>query len=702
MPAVDNTNPNANKPAVEVLKNSKLATPNQLELMGGDVNLVDFRLQMRNKAGISLESVITEAQIERTIEGASVLTVTVIDNNDRDIQRSRKLGRKVDVKIDGLWFTLVGVKKNNNILNLVFEEREVNVLRYYAKFAMASRETTTRAEFALKLIQEVKEMTIPYEIPDLHVKSTPSDVIGPDQTLVSSTGDFTQTPAAGGIAGDQQGLTAKGEPATKEQIGNANAILAEGARRHASRKVLVCSIMTAIDESVLINLVGGDRDSVGLFQQRHSQGWPATRNIPVDAGAFFDAAISIDQRDPTTSYNDLCQRVQNSGTPYAYGQYQAEAEKFVDASGTPGANASSAVPDGTQGATANNQAATGVTGAVGGAAASVAGALGLTATVDNPQAALSGNYYTRGTLSQKGTSYILTKENTWNCLIRLFREVNWRVFVVSGKIYIISDQRLFMAKPFMSISEDTDGINWINYDYDEGKKEATVRVECHLSRWSAPPGSIVQIHNMGVVDGRWLVNDVSRSLFNTDGTITLKKPLPVLPEPTTLIALPSGFTGPVPLPAGDRNSGGAAGTGNDGNNTDIQNRIVNYAKSQLGLPYAFGTESPGVSFDCSGLTHAAYGSVGIPIPRRSQEQFQAGPIVFGTLMPGDLVFFITDGTADAPGHVGIYIGDGKMIDAPHTGAVVRVDPNFTSRSDYIGATRPWDLSNSRNSGGRPG
>jgi cell wall-associated NlpC family hydrolase len=86
----------------------------------------------------------------------------------------------------------------------------------------------------------------------------------------------------------------------------------------------------------------------------------------------------------------------------------------------------------------------------------------------------------------------------------------------------------------------------------------------------------------------------------------------------------------------------------------------------------------------------AYQQGGVPLPRTSREQWFAGARVSdpGDLQPGDLVFFAYDLTD--PGtihHVGIYIGAGNMIDAPHQGAVVTMRPAIT-RGDYIGAVRP--------------
>ncbi|MDO0927051.1 bifunctional lytic transglycosylase/C40 family peptidase [Streptomyces sp. TG1A-8] len=117
---------------------------------------------------------------------------------------------------------------------------------------------------------------------------------------------------------------------------------------------------------------------------------------------------------------------------------------------------------------------------------------------------------------------------------------------------------------------------------------------------------------------------------------------------------------------------------------------IAFAQSKLGTPYLWGgtgTAGQGGRFDCSGLTQAAYGKVGVTLPRVANDQYNAGPHPSrDQLLPGDLVFFsdnLTDSRAIR--HVGIYVGGGYMIDAPRTGAVIRFDPVDTP--DYFGATR---------------
>ena len=125
---------------------------------------------------------------------------------------------------------------------------------------------------------------------------------------------------------------------------------------------------------------------------------------------------------------------------------------------------------------------------------------------------------------------------------------------------------------------------------------------------------------------------------------------------------------------------------------------LQWALAQIGTPYVWGGESPGVGFDCSGLAQAAYAVAGLRLPRVAQDQYDETPKVpaGSPLAPGDLVFF--GGGPSSIDHVGLYAGivDGQnvMVDAPHTGADVRADAFPASVGApfgdlvFVGATRP--------------
>src|SRR5271165_4607730 len=122
---------------------------------------------------------------------------------------------------------------------------------------------------------------------------------------------------------------------------------------------------------------------------------------------------------------------------------------------------------------------------------------------------------------------------------------------------------------------------------------------------------------------------------------------------------------------------------------------IAYAEQQLGKPYLWGGTGPD-AFDCSGLVMMAYRAAGINIARTSQDQWATEQRVPASqVQPGDLVFFAgSDGTPTSPGHVGLVIGNGKMIEAYATGFPIRVSAygqpsSSAGDQDPIGFTQPW-------------
>ena len=142
---------------------------------------------------------------------------------------------------------------------------------------------------------------------------------------------------------------------------------------------------------------------------------------------------------------------------------------------------------------------------------------------------------------------------------------------------------------------------------------------------------------------------------------------------------------------------------------NIGAKVVAIALTQVGVPYSWGGGSARgpttgtcdgyhgsvrpcpatrtIGYDCSGLTLFAYAQVGITLDHYAAFQWLEGKrIDINALAPGDLVFF--NPKRDGPGHVGLYVGNGSFIQAPHTGDVVKVSPLSAYARSYMGAVRP--------------
>lgn len=437
--------------------------------------------------GADITDALTSATIDRTMDGASTLVLTVHDFG-RKLIDSKMFNSKVEAQVDDLFFTLVKVAKSGHEFTCTFEDREVEWLRRYTTPRKVSRDQVTRAQFIKMLIDEVKEGVIGFHCPEL--KDKQPIAAGDSSAPASPSPASTPSPATSKAPGfGSASVTVKHVRADATQKSNLARILAVGVSLKAPKNVLIAAVACVTQEDSARNGSGG-----GMFQQNPD--WPGDAyNIENAATNFYSraptapgGAIGVYKRSPGSGIASIIQTVQRAGVA-THGQWVPEATKTVAAY-------------------------------MGGSGGSDGGG-GLstdTTTVTKPYE------FARG--GQDGKP-----EDSWTCIQRLAAEVGWHAFMVAGTLYYISDPRLMMSGPMTTVGEDDDGVDWIDWDWDVGRVLAEGSIVCRAKRWQAPPGTVIELEQCGPADGRWLVNTISGSLFSSDVKIKTAKAQPKLPEP---------------------------------------------------------------------------------------------------------------------------------------------------------------------------
>jgi len=450
-----------------------------------------------------IDSVI-DTSWERTVEGASTITFT-LDDSEGDLAESALLtrwawdrgdlgendwiarGRRIDVRLGGEKYRLVKATAQGTTVTLTLEDRDVARLRERYGARKVPRKQVTRAEFGRLLIAEVKHPKIEVHVPELHIrqpvaKSKPSKQA--DQERVDN-GDQGIDPGAGD-------LTVKGEKATRQQIRNAEKVMdAVQAFPEAPQRAVV-ALLCAITQESVMGTAGmteiGEAGSIGWLQARTTYVSRADAlDIDYNVRRFFKEPWTgtpeggaIEQARKGRSIDEICTSIQGNATGNVYGQWKAECLRWVEAYEGGGGR------------------------------------------VDGERTIRKPYQFERK-----------PKENTWDCLGRLFSEVNWRRFMRNGKVWLISENRLFQQKPAARLQVGKNGVDAIDFDLDmfsrDQLQEATVTGRAGLN--AIEPGQVVVIERRGPANGRWLVASVSGKFGDDAISITLRKPMPKKPEP---------------------------------------------------------------------------------------------------------------------------------------------------------------------------
>jgi hypothetical protein len=490
----------------------------------------------------------------------------------RDAARSRSralqsglFSHTIDVKLDRFWFRLAQVSKQDDQLALTFEDRDVAYLRQYTQPKKASRSSVTRAEFALSLVREVKRGGgITFVCPELHV-TQPIAKTQQGRTDASRARNRDKGLPRGSA------LTVKGAVADSAQKRLAERVLDVADSLSASSKATLALMEACIVESLVRNLSGGDADSRGVLQVRDSTARSMgidNRDVQQCANAFLTrgftgrgGAIALTRAYPTLSAGGIAQAVQGSAYPDRYDGAQDEARAFISAYG---------------------------------------GGDGETGTLDVTQTRKLPYQFRRGDTDG-------TREDSWVCLNRLAEEVKWRCFMSAGACYFVSETQLLKAKPRLVLSEDNPAVLGIDFDVDSGKPVSEVTISARANRWVAAPGAVVELRDVGVANGRWLVATLQRGIFDANATITLRRPTKALPEP----APETETTSSTVLASTSSRSVGAAGS-----QVERAYQAARVIDSKR-YPYVWGgghasAGSPsGGGYDCSGAVSAVLAAAGM-------------------------------------------------------------------------------------------
>lgn len=574
-------------------------------------------------AGRTLDAAVVEAvtsvSYQHGLDQAATLTLGLHDPL-RVLVRSKIATQRITARLGAEVYVLVQVSKQGPDLTLTFEEQYVNALRQVRGPLKMQRSTISRAGFARRLCLDplaagyVQGAPLTFWSPEFAPASGKrgkrrGKPLPPGQPDVPRNG-ATSSKRVPDVAPSRQPfaagahLTVQGVAADANQRENAAICLTTAARAGASHTVLLSVLETISVESNMRNLTGGDRDSVGLYQQRASQSWHGLRNREEATREYVAQARKVEAANPSWTPGQIAAEVQRprSDLRGRYEQRRAEAEAWLAAwQGT-------ATPDTQVGASGSG----------------------------------GGYEFSRG-----------ADETSWDAVKRLADELHWRAYASGSTVIFASDAALLAQPVALRLTEQSPGVDSIDFDWDAGKRAARATCTLEVAEPSAlEPGQVVVLSELGVADGPWLVSDITHDYLAPQLTLELLRAQPALPEPPDQVA-----AGATSLGAG----AGTAGTAG----TSPGERVVAWARQFVGKPYHWGgghgaagvaamaaygqqqARSYTSGFDCSGFARSAWAQVGVDVGGGTTDQIaraQGAGIPHGTGVPpggwqaGDLNF----------------------------------------------------------------
>lgn len=545
-----------------------------------------LRLDVVGRKGldVSIGRAVTGGDMERTMDGASTLSLTLHDPH-RALLRNPDLAKAIDMQFAGYWWRLVKVSKSGDDLTLTFEDRDVAYLRQHSKPRAMARNKVTRAQFIRTLVREVGQRPagrsknrpvghkrIVFVCPELRVRQP----IGKAPTR--RTKRSREADRAPGISSRDR-VKVKTHPATAEQRRNGERALDVADTLNAGPKATLALMEAVIIESQIRNLTYGLGTSLGILQVQADQHTRAVATSVEKSVHLFltqgftgaGGAMDLARKHPGWSAAEVAAAVQGPKNP-VYHTVRDEAQKWVDA--------------------------------YGGASGTDTGGSSRTDSARSRKR----YQFRRGEPGKP--------EDSWTAIQRLASEVGWHAFMDRGRLYYVSDDWLRRQKPRYVIDENDDGVQGIDFDVDTGRKVTECTVTARAAMTTIPVGSLIRLRECGVADGRYIVHSVRQAIYDNAVEISLRAPTPKLPEPAGDTVSAQGSASTVAL--------NGAGT--------LREKIVAVAEASLksysknpgawfySQPGAWNTSDPthppkrGNRSDCSQWIAAVYKRAGAPAP----------------------------------------------------------------------------------------
>lgn len=535
------------------------------------------------------ERTLTKGLLSQWVSAAHPMLETTIRGQRRHLVLPTEWN-EIYCTLDGRDFALVQVQKQSDLFTLTFEHRGIHEMRRYNSPRVWYRDEFTRAMAIQSMCEEVHGYHVDFFAPELHVVqpiATKHGIPTPKETKASKSHGFAKNVQ----------FTIKGNIATTQQRDNLATVLKVGESHKAQYDVKVAALIACIALSSANALSFLERGGgSGLFGYLTSEG-----PVP-DSNTFFKNALKmyVSGMDPA----QLAWEVESAGrsgepfVPAEFARWINEAQTILEKWGE-----------------------------------TKAGSGSISFTEFNRYA------FTRGQTGKR--------EDSWSAAVRMAKEVNWYIFTVDNTLYYVSANDLRYSIPYDTISEDSDGIDTIDYDLDTGRPVNELTITAHFDRWQAPPGAPIEIEDSGPADGRWLVWEVRRPLYSNVGEITCKLPSPPLPEPapTTHRVRVKGKS--VTL------SGNAKVDAVYAKAIEISDRNLPYVYGGGGYPPTFAPTGPGggtstnPGYDCTGYVSACLAAGGLVTAHQDSATLAAN---WGEPGEGKLMTVWATSWAGAEGH----------------------------------------------------